>query len=136
MTHDTRKDHELIAEIATPDAPAAVGPYSQAIRTGGLLFVSGQLPLVPATGAFVSDDAVEQARQCLENIAAIARQAGADLSRTVKTTVLLTDLGDFAAVNEVYAGYFSKPFPARACYEVKALPKGAKVEIEAIIAIA
>ncbi len=125
----------MIAAISTQSAPGAVGPYSQAIRTGDLLFVSGQLPLVPATGAFVSDDTVEQARQCLENIAGIAKAAGTDLSKTVKTTVLLTDLGDFAAVNEVYTGFFAAPFPARACYEVKALPKGARVEIEAVIAM-
>ncbi|EOH4915772.1 RidA family protein [Pseudomonas aeruginosa] len=125
----------MIYKISSPNAPSAVGPYSQAIRTGDLLFVSGQLPIVPATGQFCSDDAVMQARQCLENIAAIAHQAGTALTNTVKTTVMLTDLSEFAPVNEVYAEFFSEPCPARACYEVKALPKGAKVEIEAIIAI-
>ncbi|HDV6318756.1 RidA family protein [Burkholderia multivorans] len=125
----------MISHIASPGAPDAVGPYSQAIRTTNLLFVSGQLPIVPATGRFCSDDTAEQARQCLENIAAIAREAGTALTNTVKTTVLLTDLADFARVNEVYAEFFSAPYPARACYEVKALPKGAKVEIESIIAI-
>ncbi|ARO32666.1 endoribonuclease L-PSP protein (plasmid) [Rhizobium sp. NXC14] len=125
----------MITAISTADAPGAVGPYSQAIKTGNLLFVSGQLPIDPATGEFNSDDAVKQAEQCLKNVAAIARQAGTELSKTVKTTVLLTDLGDFAEVNRVYAEFFSEPFPARACYEVKALPKGAKVEIEAVIAV-
>jgi len=125
----------MITAISTADAPGAVGPYSQAIKTGNLLFVSGQLPIDPATGEFNSDNAVKQAEQCLKNMAAIAKAAGTDLSNTVKTTVLLTDLGDFAEVNRVYAEFFSEPFPARACYEVKALPKGAKVEIEAVIAV-
>jgi 2-iminobutanoate/2-iminopropanoate deaminase len=126
----------LIEEVFTPEAPSAVGPYSQAIKIGDLLFVSGQLPIDPATGEFNSSHAVEQAEQCLKNLEAIAKAAGTELSKTVKTTVLLTDLGDFAEINRVYAGYFTPPFPARACYEVKALPKGAKVEIEAIIALA
>ncbi|MCW1750230.1 MULTISPECIES: RidA family protein [Rhizobium] len=125
----------MITAISTADAPAAVGPYSQAIKVGNLLFVSGQLPIDPATGEFNSANAVEQAEQCLKNMAAIAREAGTELSKTVKTTVLLTDLGDFAEVNRVYAGFFTTPYPARACYEVKALPKGAKVEIEAVIAV-
>jgi len=125
----------MITAISTADAPGAVGPYSQAIKTGNLLFVSGQLPIDPATGEFNSDNAVKQAEQCLKNMTAIAKAAGTDLSKTVKTTVLLTDLGDFVEVNRVYAEFFSEPFPARACYEVKALPKGAKVEIEAIIAV-
>ncbi|RVT74334.1 RidA family protein [Agrobacterium sp. CNPSo 2736] len=105
------------------------------MKAGNLLFVSGQLPIDPATGEFNSDNAVKQAEQCLKNMGAIATAAGTDLSNTVKTTVLLTDLGDFAEVNRVYAEFFSEPFPARACYEVKALPKGAKVEIEAVIAV-
>ena len=126
----------MLTEISTKDAPAAIGPYSQAIKVGNLLFVSGQIPVDPATGEFNSDDAVEQAGQCLRNIAAIAKAAGADLGATVKTTVLLTDLGQFAEINKVYASFFTSPFPARATYEVKALPKGAKVEIEAVIALA
>jgi len=125
----------MISEVSSVHAPGAVGPYSQAIKTGNLLFVSGQLPIVPATGQFCSDDAVSQARQCLENIAAIAHETGTALTHTVKTTVLLTDLNDFTLVNEIYAGFFSAPYPARACYEVKALPRGAKVEIEAVIAM-
>ena len=120
--------------ISTPDAPAAIGPYSQAVRTGDLLFVSGQLPIDPATGGFVPGDATDQMRQCLANIAAIAKAAGTDISRTVKTTILLTDLGGFAEINEVYGAAFTAPFPARACYEVSALPKGAMVEVEAVIA--
>jgi 2-iminobutanoate/2-iminopropanoate deaminase len=124
----------MIEQVSTTDAPGAVGPYSQAIKVGGLLFVSGQLPIDPATGEFNSADAVAQAEQCLKNLAVIARAAGTELSKTVKTTVLLTDLSDFSEVNRVYAGFFSPPYPARACYEVKALPKGAKVEIEAVIA--
>lgn len=126
----------MIKEIHTTDAPGAVGPFSQAIKVGDLLFVSGQLPIDPATGEFNSDDAVAQAEQCLKNLAAIAAAAGTSLANTVKTTVLLTDLGKFADINAVYAGFFSKPYPARACYEVSALPKGAKVEIEAVIALA
>lgn len=125
----------MIEEISTTDAPGAVGPFSQAIKVGNLLFVSGQLPIDPATGEFNSSDAVAQAEQCLKNVAAIAKAAGTDLSKAVKTTVLLTDLGHFAEVNRVYAGFFTKPYPARACYEVKALPKGAQVEIEAVIAL-
>lgn len=124
----------MIEQVSTIDAPGAVGPYSQAIKVGGLLFVSGQLSIDPATGEFNSADAVAQAEQCLKNLAVIARAAGTELSKTVKTTVLLTDLSDFSEVNRVYAGFFSPPYPARACYEVKALPKGAKVEIEAVIA--
>lgn len=120
--------------ILTDKAPAAIGPYSQAIRIGDLLFVSGQLPIDPATGAFVPGDAVAQMRQCLVNIAAIATAAGTDLTKTVKTTILLTDLGGFGAINEEYGRAFAAPFPARACYEVSALPKGAMVEVEAVIA--
>ena len=110
--------------VSTAAAPAAIGPYSQAVRTGSLLFVSGQLPIDPQTGEFAASDAVGQMRQCLANIAAIAKEAGSDISRTVKTTILLTDLGGFAA---------AEPYPARACYEVSALPKGALVEVEAVI---
>lgn len=122
-----------MTSISTDKAPAAIGPYSQARIAGGLLFVSGQLPIDPATGKFSSEDAVDQMRQCLANIAAIAKAAGTDLSKTVKTTILLTDLSGFAAINEAYGVTFSEPYPARATFEVSALPKGAKVEVEAII---
>lgn len=121
--------------ISTDKAPAAIGPYSQAIRHGDLLFVSGQLPIDRATGEFVSDDAVAQMQQCLKNIAAIAQAAGTDISKTIKTTILLTDLSGFAAINEVYGAAFISPYPARATFEVSALPKGAKVEVDAVIAL-
>ncbi|OCX64464.1 reactive intermediate/imine deaminase [Thioclava sp. SK-1] len=120
--------------IETTAAPAAIGPYSQAMRVGNLLFVSGQLPIDPATGAFASDEPVGQMRQCMTNIAAIAAAAGTDISSTVKTTILVTDLGQFAQINEAYGAVFTAPFPARACYQVAALPKGAQVEVEAVIA--
>ncbi len=125
----------MIEAVTTSEAPGAIGPFSQAIKVGNLLFVSGQLPIDPATGEFVSNDPVEQARQCLKNIAAIAEAAGSGIQRTVKTTVLLTDLSRFADINNVYATFFQNPFPARACYQVSALPKGAQVEIEAVIAL-
>ena len=121
--------------IATNDAPAAIGPYSQGMVAGGLLFVSGQIPIDPATGEFNSDDPVDQCRQSLRNIAAIARAAGTDLSRTVKTTVLVRDLARFSEINAAYAEFFSTPFPARATFEVSGLPRGAQIEIEAVIAL-
>lgn len=124
----------MLEPISTSEAPAAVGPFSQAIRCGDLLFVSGQLPIDPKTGEFPSNDPVLQLRQCLSNIAAIAESAGTSLSQTVKTTVLITDMSKFAALNEEYAKFFTTPFPARACYEVSALPKDAQVEIEAVLA--
>jgi 2-iminobutanoate/2-iminopropanoate deaminase len=125
--------HEMKV-IATDKAPAAVGPYSQAIAVGNLLFVSGQLPINPTTGQ-MPDDMLDQMRQCLENVEAIAIAAGSTLAKTVKTTVLVTDLSRFGEFNEVYGKAFAAPFPARACYEVSALPRGAKVEIEAVIAL-
>lgn len=121
--------------IDTTNAPAAIGPYSQGVVEGNLLFVSGQLPIDPATGEFNSDDAVAQLAQCMKNIAAIALAAGTDISRTVKTTILVVDLGGFNDLNAEYAKVFPEKAPARACYEVSALPKGAKVEIEAVIAL-
>lgn len=121
-------------EVKTERAPEAIGPYAQARRAGDLIFVSGQLPIDPATGIFNSEDAAQQARQSLENISAIAEAAGTNIARTVKTTIFLSDLSTFAAVNDVYASFFEAPYPARACVEVSALPRGAKVEIEAVIA--
>lgn len=118
--------------ISTPNAPAAIGPYSQATRCGNLIFVSGQLPIDPATGAFAGEDIASQTRQSLENIRNILAAAGLDMGSVVKTTVLLQHISDFAAMNEVYATFFQGDCPARAAFEVAALPKGALVEIEAI----
>lgn len=117
--------------IATPDAPKAVGPYSQDIEVNGTLYVSGQIPVNPADGS-VPEDIVEQAHQSLKNIGAILKEAGMTYSNVVKTTVLLDDIANFKAVNEVYAEYFTEDKPARACYQVAALPLGVKLEIEAI----
>ena len=121
--------------IATDTAPSAIGPYSQAVRHGNLLFVSGQLGLDPATGEMVSQDAVAQARQVLVNLAAIATAAGTDIRKAIKTTIFLTDLSGFSEINKVYGAVFDQPYPARSTIEVSALPKGGKVEIEAIIAL-
>lgn len=119
--------------IASDKAPAAVGPYSQAVEAGGTLYVSGQLPIVPATGAMPSSVA-GQTRQSLTNIGAILNEAGYSYNDVVKTCVLLTDIADFAEMNAVYAEFFTADKPARVCYQVSALPKGAKVEIDAIAA--
>ncbi len=118
--------------IHSDAAPKAVGPYSQAVRTGNLLFISGQLPLNPETMKLQGETAAEQAQQVFANMKAILNQAGLGFEHLVKTTVLLADIRDFAAVNEVYATFFSGEFPARAAYQVAALPLGARVEIEAI----
>ena len=121
--------------IDTQNAPAAIGPYSQAIDSGtGLVFVSGQLPIDPATGAFPEGGVKEQTFQSLTNAKAILEAAGLSLANVVKTTVFLADMGDFAAMNEVYAQFFSEPFPARSAVAVKTLPKGALVEVECIAA--
>ena len=117
--------------IDTMEAPAAVGAYSQAVKAGELVFTSGQLPIDPATGTF-SDDVKEQAAQSMKNVGAIVKAAGGDYADIVKTTVLLADIADFAAVNEVYESFFDGGYPARSCFQVAALPKGAAVEIEAI----
>ena len=122
-------------EINTPNAPAAIGPYSQAIRTGSLLFCSGQIPLDPITMEIVSDDVGEQAHQVFLNLSALAEDAGSSLDAAVKLTIFLTSLDDFAVVNDIMSKYFSLPFPARATIEVSALPKGAQVEVEAILAL-
>ena len=119
-------------KIQTPNAPAAIGPYSQAVQEGGTIYVSGQLPINPATGEFAGADIRAQARQSLENIKAILAAAGTDMAHVVKTTVLLQDMADFAAMNEVYAEFFSEPYPARAAFQVAKLPKDALVEIEAV----
>lgn len=117
--------------ISTNNAPAAIGPYSQALDLGSLVFVSGQLPVDPATGV-MPEDVAAQAKQSLANIQAILAEAGLTMANVVKTVVFLADLGDFATVNEVYAKAFSAPFPARSCVQVAGIPKGAKVEIECI----
>ena len=120
--------------ISTNTAPAAIGPYSQAIEAGGLVFASGQLPINPSTGTFPEGGIKEQTRQSILNAQAILESAGCSLSNVVKTTVLLADIADFAAMNEVYASFFSEPFPARSAFAVRDLPKGALVEIEMIAA--
>jgi len=120
--------------IATTEAPKAVGPYSQAIATGNLLFCAGQIPLKPETGELIEGDAAAQTKQVLENLAGVLRANGMSFSDVVKTTVFLTDLADFSKMNEVYAAFFSEPFPARSTIQVAALPKGANVEIEAVAA--
>ena len=120
--------------IHTDKAPAAIGPYSQAVQAGNMLFVSGQIPIDPATGAFAGEDIVTQTRQSLTNLKAILEAAGYSCADVVKTTVLLADMGDFAAMNGVYAEFFSENCPARAAFAVKELPRGALVEIEAVAA--
>ena len=117
-------------EIKSLAAPAAIGPYSQAIQADRTVYVSGQLPIDPANGVFPGDDIISQTRQSLANIKAILEAADMTMADVVKTTVLLADIGDFAAMNEVYAEFFTAPYPARAAYQVAALPKAAKVEIE------
>ncbi|HXH07046.1 MAG TPA: RidA family protein [Vicinamibacterales bacterium] len=118
--------------IATETAPRAIGPYSQAIRAGTLLFVSGQVPIDPATGALVDGDIRAQTRRVLDNIGEILRAAGASYDAVVRATVFLADLDDFAAMNEVYAEYFPPPAPARSTVEVSRLPRGARIEIDVI----
>ncbi len=119
-------------QISTSNAPAAIGPYSQGIEGNGAIYVSGQLPIDPKTGAFAGDDIQSQTKQSLENVKAILAEAGLTLDDVVKTTVLLEDIADFGAMNEVYSTYFTGVCPARSAFQVVALPKGAKVEIEAV----
>lgn len=119
--------------IETVDAPAAIGPYSQAVVAGDLLFTSGQLPLDPATGKMPEGPIEERAHQVFKNLKAIAEGAGASLDAVVKTTVFLADIADFQAVNVVYGEYFKAPFPARSAFQVAALPLGADIEVEAVI---
>lgn len=120
--------------IHTLKAPAAIGPYSQAIEVNGFVFASGQIPIDPTTGSFVEGGVKEQTRQALTNASQILQEAGTDLSHVVKTTVYLADMADFAAMNEVYAQFFSEPYPARSAVAVKDLPKGALVEVEVLAA--
>lgn len=118
--------------LSTAQAPAAIGPYSQAIEAGGMVFVSGQLPVDPATGAFVEGGIKELTHRSLTNVRNVLAEAGLTLADVVKTTVFLSDMADFAEMNEVYASFFEAPFPARSAMAVKTLPKGARVEIECI----
>lgn len=118
--------------ISTPQAPAAIGPYSQAIRVGNLIYTSGQIPINPATGVFVEGGIKEQTRQSLTNISAILEEAGLTMANVIKTTVFMADMNDFADMNAVYAEFFTEPYPARSAVAVKSLPKGALVEIEVV----
>ena len=121
--------------VSSPGAPAAIGPYSQAIRAGSLLFVSGQIPIDPESGAMVEGDIAVQTHRVLRNLAAILQAAGSSLDRVVRTTVYLADMGDFAAMNDVYGTYFTAPAPARATIQAARLPKDARVEIDLIAEI-
>lgn len=118
--------------IHSSAAPAAIGPYSQAIQAGQTVYVSGQLPIDPATGSFAGEDIASQTRQSLTNIKAILAEAGMTMADVTKTTVLLADIAEFGAMNEVYAEFFEAPYPARAAFQVAALPKAARVEIECV----
>jgi reactive intermediate/imine deaminase len=121
--------------INTPRAPAAIGPYSQAIRTGNLVFMSGQIPLDPATGQMVSGEIEAETTRVFENLKAVAEAAGGSLDHAVKVNVYLTDLVHFAKVNEIMAAYFTRPYPARAAVQVSALPRGARVEVECVLSL-
>lgn len=118
--------------VSTDSAPAAIGPYSQAVTTGNLVFASGQLGMCPRTGEIVTGPIADEAQQALRNLDAVLRAAGSSLPQALKVTVYLTDLDQFAAVNDVYATWLSAPYPARACVEVAALPRGARIEIDAV----
>lgn len=122
----------MMKAISTSKAPGAIGPYSQAIRTGNLIFVSGQLPVDPTTGNFAEGGIKELTRQSLLNVQHILEEAGTDMAHVVKTTVFLADMADFAEMNEVYAQFFEAPFPARSAVAIKTLPKNARVEIECV----
>ena len=123
------------AIISTPSAPAAIGPYSQAVKVGNSVWVSGQIPLQPETMELVAGDISAQAKQVFSNLAAIANAAGGSMDDAVKINISLTDLNDFAAVNEVMASFFNEPYPARACVQVAALPKAVDIEVEMIMAL-
>jgi reactive intermediate/imine deaminase len=123
------------AVISTPDAPEAIGPYSQAVKVGNTVWLSGQIPLIPGSMEMVGGAIADQATRVFENLAAVAEAAGGSLDNAVKINISLTNLEDFAAVNEVMASFFQEPFPARACVQVAALPKGADIEVEAILAL-
>ena len=122
--------------VSTPSAPAAIGPYSQGIRAGSLLFVSGQIPLDPETATMVEGDVAVQTHRVLRNLAAILEAAGSSFDRVVRTTVYLADMNDFAVMNDVYASYFTSPAPARSTIQAARLPKDARVEIDAVAEVA
>jgi|TARA_B110000305_G_scaffold228318_1_gene277965 reactive intermediate/imine deaminase len=124
-----------LEQVHSNMAPAAIGPYSQAIKAGPLVFLSGQIPLDPQSMEIISDDVVEQTHQVFKNLIAVAEAAGGSLSNAAKLTIYVTDLGDFAVINQIMAEYFSKPYPARATIQVSALPKGSRVEIDAVLAL-
>ena len=121
--------------INTPSAPKAIGPYSQAVKSGSLVFISGQIPLDPKTKELVGEDVVRQTHQVFKNLSAIAKASGGNLVDIVKMTIYLTNLDNFSKINEIMASYFQEPYPARATIEVSALPKAALVEVEAILAL-
>ena len=123
------------AVISTPAAPAAIGPYSQAIKVGNTVWISGQIPLVPTSMEVVEGDITAQATQVFNNLAAVAGAAGGTLDNAVKINISLTDLSDFAAVNEVMASFLQQPYPARACVQVAALPRGVAIEVEAVLTL-
>ncbi|MCQ2452402.1 MAG: RidA family protein [Oscillospiraceae bacterium] len=121
--------------LKTANAPAAIGPYSQGVKANGFVFVSGQIPIDPATGAFAGEDIATQTRQCFKNVQSVLAEAGATLENAVRVNVYLKDINDFAAMNEVYATFFTGDFPARAAVQVAAIPKDALVEVEVIAAL-
>ncbi len=125
----------MMETVSTENAPGAIGPYSQAVKTGSLVFCSGQIPIDPTTNEFVSDDVAEQTEQVLKNLSAVLKAAGTDLNKVVKTTVFLADMNDFAAMNEIYAQFFDMNKPARATVQAARLPRDARVEIECIAVI-
>lgn len=118
--------------VQTDKAPAAIGPYSQGIRAGGFLFTSGQIPVNPATGTIVSDNIADQTKQVLENLKNVIEAAGGTLADVVKTTCFIKNMNDFPVINQIYAGYFKEPYPARSCVEAARLPKDVLIEIEAV----
>ena len=123
------------AIISTPDAPEAIGPYSQAVKVGNTVWISGQIPLVPGSMELVTGDISAQATQVFKNLAAVAEAAGGDLNNAVKINISLTDMNDFVAVNEVMSRFLEAPYPARACVQVAGLPKGVAIEVEAILSV-
>ena len=122
----------MLRAVSSPDAPGAIGPYSPAIKAGNLVFLSGQIPLDPATGQIVAGDIAAQTRQVLQNLSALLEAGGSSLADVARTTVYLADMNDFAAVNEVYRSFFSEPYPARSTIQAARLPRDARVEIDAI----